>query len=194
MKKILIGGLVGGLVFYIWQSFSWMMLPWHMPKNIPDPEPVVELLQERITEHWVYHFPSFPDEMNDKSLSKDDKKKVWDAVEARYKKGPRIMQMVYLPGGGPFMYSAQFVFGILINIVMATVAAYLLSLASGKLSGYGQRVIFVALVGLIASLSGPITNWNWWLYPAGFIVAVAVDMIIAWVLAGLVIAKIVKPE
>ncbi len=192
MKKIIIGGLLGGLVFYIWQSFSWMMLPWHMPKNIPDPDPVFHMLQERITEPGVYHFPGWPDELDNKNLTKEQRQKIWSDLESKFQQGPRMMQMIYDPSGGPYMNPGQFILGGVINIILGLIVAYLLSLASLQLPGYGQRVLFVALVGLFASIAGPVTNWNWWLYPAGFIFAVAVDMLIGWALAGLVIARIVR--
>lgn len=191
MKKVLIGGILGGIVFMIWQSFSWMTLPWHIPQSIPEAEPLIEMLRQRNMEHGVYVYPGLPDEKI-KNLPTEEQERIWGEVEAQFARGPRIAKLVYLPEGGPMRNPSQFVKGLLVNILMALLAAYLLFQASDRMKGFGDRFKFVLLIGLVAALAGPLTDWNWWNYPTGFILPVALDRIIGWFLVAVVLAVLMK--
>lgn len=37
-------------------------------------------------------------------------------------------------------------------------------------------------------------NWNWFAYPADFTIAAVADKVIAWLLAGVALAAIVRPK
>jgi hypothetical protein len=58
---------------------------------------------------------------------------------------------------------------------------------------YGQRVLFVALLGLIAWLSINVSYWNWYGFPTAFVLGEGIDQVVGWLLAGLAMAKIIRP-
>ena len=55
-------------------------------------------------------------------------------------------------------------------------------------------MLFVFLLGVFASLVGPGADWNWWGFPANFSLAMAGDLLIAWLLVGVVQAALIKPR
>jgi len=55
-------------------------------------------------------------------------------------------------------------------------------------------VAFLAVAGLAASVISDLPNWNWWGYSAAYTAVNLVDYTLTWLLAGLVIAKVAKPQ
>ncbi|HXU11392.1 MAG TPA: hypothetical protein VN898_05460 [Candidatus Binatia bacterium] len=59
---------------------------------------------------------------------------------------------------------------------------------------YWPRVLAVALLGVFAWLSLSVSYWNWYGFPASFILAEGIDQAVGWTLGGLAIARIVPPR
>jgi hypothetical protein len=79
-----------------------------------------------------------------------------------------------------------------VEILEAIAAAFLLSFAA--LSGYWSRVGFVSLVGVAAVLSTNPSYWIWYRFPASYTLAAMVIDLVGYVVAGLVIAAILRPR
>jgi hypothetical protein len=183
MKRILIAGLLGGLAVFVWGFISWAALPWHnatMP-NLPNEEAVVEALRNNIAATGVYQFPGMP--------ANEADSKAW---AEKYQRGP-FGVLIYTAQGTNPMSLKPFIGGLILNFITAMLVAYLLSLTGNNLAGFGQRLLFVALIGIFAALVSHISLWNWMFIPTGYSLVMAVDLVIAWVLAGLVIAWRIKP-
>ena len=72
------------------------------------------------------------------------------------------------------------------------IAAFLLSLT--MLSGYVSRVGFVGALGVLAALSTSPSLTIWYRFPANYTLATMFIDIVGYVVAGLVIAAILKPR
>ena len=70
-------------------------------------------------------------------------------------------------------------------------AAILLSQVSA--AGYGQRVLLVALMGLLPGLQAELPNWNWYGFPASYTMAQLTVHLVGFAIGGLILAKVVKP-
>jgi hypothetical protein len=55
------------------------------------------------------------------------------------------------------------------------------------------RVASVTLVGILASIMTLVPYWNWYGFPNDFTLAQFVEHAAGWLLAGLVLALIVRP-
>ena len=55
-----------------------------------------------------------------------------------------------------------------------------------------KRLGFITVVGVAIALSASLPQWIWCGYPTGFTIAMILDTVVAWILAGAVIAKITK--
>ncbi len=187
MNKVLVPGILGGVVIFVWSFISWVVIPWHaaVMNNIPSGEQVAEILKNDGLEAGFYHHPGMPEEQDENS------QKAWTE---RYMKGPNINFMIYSPVGGAPMDPMQFVRSLFLNILSAMLASYMLLQALGSLNGLMQRALFVTAMGVFVALVYPMAEWNWWNFPGDFTAVAVFDTIITWFLAGLVIAWRIKPE
>ncbi len=189
-RRIIIGGVLGGLVTFIWGAISHVALGLGDAgiKNIPNEAPVLAAMQSNIKEAGFYFFPGRDFSPN---LTKEQKNAVEKAWNEKYLAGPRGI-LVYHPDGEQPMSLRQLLLQLGAEIVAALVAAFLLAQASG-ISSYMGRVGFVLLLGLLPFLMVNFPYWNWYGFPATFTFAQLADKLITYLVAGLVLAAIVKP-
>jgi hypothetical protein len=184
MSKTLVGGIVGGLIVFIWGAISHMVLPLGEAgiQMIPDEDAVVGVLKTSLPNPGVYIFPGM-------EMKKDPTEAEQKAWAEKYRTGPTGL-LVIRSGGeeaiSPKMLATEFVS----NVAGALVAAFLLAKIGGS---YGARVVAVALLGLFGWLALSISYWNWYGFSTPFIVGEGIDQVLGWTFAGLGLAKIVKP-
>ncbi len=184
MKRILVPGIVGGIVMFIWGAVSHMALPIGEMgiQSLPNEEPVVAAMKQSIPAAGLYMFPGMA---SHNEMSKEEQA----AWEAKYKAGPTGL-LVYHPGGEQAMPPMMLVKELLSNIACALIVAMVLSKVGGT---YGSRVVTVALLGLFAWLSVSASQWIWYRFPAAFSIGELIGQVVGWGLAGLAMAKMVKP-
>jgi hypothetical protein len=84
--------------------------------------------------------------------------------------------------------------GLAVMLLAPIVGAWLLSNASARvLSGYGSRLLFFSFIGVVFTLFGVMARFGLAKYPLGAAVALSVHDLVAWVVAGLIIARLVRP-
>jgi len=184
MKKILVPGILGAVVVYIWGMVSWMALPWHNAtmKDLPNGDAIGAALTVSNTPSGVYVYPDMEGQTNGEMASGET---------AATKPKPYIF-MTYVAEG----YAADwkpYVGGFVLNLITAMLVGYLLTKASNTLTQYSHRVMFVTLMGVFAALVSHGAAWNWMLMPANYTLVMVADTIIAWLVAGLVMARFIKP-
>jgi len=179
MKRILIAGIVGGIVLFLWGGLSHMVVGLGEVgvQNLPQAQPVVDALRNTTPQPGFYFFPHV-----DRASQKMDPGAAggpWGIV-------------IYHPSGASQMMTGQLVNECILNIVQALLAAFLLSLAPG-LRGYAWRVGFVFVLGILAAISTNVEYWNWYGFPANYTGAIMLDRLIGFLVVGLIAAALVKP-
>ncbi len=159
---------------------SWAFLPWHVNsfKNLSNADAFVSQMKNTITEPGIYRYPGMPAEATAAALNE---------MAGKYAAGPVISFMIYNPTGVPMMNPLEFVSGFIINYLSAFVAAFLLVNSQFKNKKYFARVFFVLLISVFAALVGPLIEWNWLMFPAAYSFGVALDYLITWCFADLVL-------
>lgn len=180
-KRIVLAGILAGIVVFAWGALSHMVLGLGETgiKQIPNEDTVLATMKGNIIEPGFYFFP-WGDESTPEGM------KQW---EEKYKRGP-IGVLIYQPAGRTPMGPGQLGTELGIDIVAALIAAALLAQAAAV--GFGGRLLFVVLLGLFGAVATNISYWNWYGFPTDYTLAVVADEIIGWTLAGLVLAGIVK--
>lgn len=183
MRSLLVAALLAAVVVTLWGAVSWTVLPWHrmVVEAIPDGEAMAGALAERLPESGLYHHPGLAE-------SGDP-----DARTARYRRGPNINFLVWSVSGSDPFSPWLIGRGFLLNLVAAFLAAALLAAAWPALQGYGSRVLFVALLAGFAALQSRLLDWSWWGFPLDYSLVAALDLVVGWTLAGLVLAWRVRP-
>lgn len=188
MKNILITALLAALVTFIWSSISWMVLPFHNMSihKMKNEDQMIEMMKQNLGKTRVYAFPAMDENNPDKAGQEA-------AIAEKYRTGPMGM-IFYHAEGGEMMDAKQFIFGFLLDFIIAGVSIFLLIFAVDKLPKYLYRVLFVTGIGLIAALSSHIMSWNWMMFPMKYSLLNAADLVATFFFAGLIAAWRIKPQ
>ena len=183
MKQVLIGGLVGGVVFFVYLFISWMVLPFHTMtfSDIEDTKPLAESLQALNLETGLYTVPGMSE---------------WEANEeeflARHEAGPVVPLLIYRAERVPPMSVMMYIKGLILTLLAAFFVAWIMKLALPNLNSYLHRVLIATAFGIFAAAVGPLSMGNWMTFPAGYVWAEVFDQVIGWTLVGLAMAPFIK--
>jgi hypothetical protein len=183
--RILLAGIIAGVVVFIWGALSHMVLGLGSTgiQQLPEEAEIVSVLRGAITKPGFYFFPG----MAEGEVSKEVERR-W---EQALRRGPRGV-LIYHPEGAAPLSPRQLVTELLANIAAALLAAWMLAKAVASLPGLGARIAFVGMLGLFASLVSDVPYWNWYGFPADFTRAAILDQVISWTLAGVVLGAMIR--
>ena len=189
-KKIIIGGVVAGLATFMWGAISHMVLGLGEIgiKQFSNEAPLLAALQANIKEPGFYFFPGMDQSPNQSKEQKAASMKAWND---KYLAGPRGILVYHRDGEQP-MSPKQFLVQLGAQIGIAIIAAIVLAQAT-SLSCYFGRVSLVFLLGLLPFFTIGVPYWNWYGFPTAFTLAELADRLISFLVAGLVLAAMVKP-
>ena len=179
--RMLMAGLVGGIILFLWGFLAWVILPIHKASlhDIPRQDSVITALKSSLSEKGVYPFPSMlPGEQQQ-----------W---EERYRKGP-VGMIVYDPAGSSPTMPSQMAVGFLINIVSAFFVAWFLARSTAFNASYIKRVAYCGMYGIFLVAASTLVMWNWFNEPGDWVTGLIIDYVAGWPLAGIGIAAIMKP-
>ena len=190
MSKILLAGLLGGLALFAWESVAHMALPLGEAgvRGLGEHEtPMLAAFKDHVKEPGFYYFPAPEDKPG---MTADQKGKAMEAAMQRAASEPSGILIVY-PQGRVINLAPRLAIQFAGDVVVMLIAAFLLSRAIG-LKGYGSRVGFVTLMGLIPTLQADMPQWNWYGFPDTYFGAQFLVHIVGFAVGGLVLAKLVK--
>lgn len=188
MGKVIFGGIVGGIIAFIWSFVSWAVLPWHdwTFQSFRNEEFVSWVIKENVKKDGVYVIPHMGDD--EAAFTPKEMKEKYEGEKPV--EGPFVYAQIKRKGVD-FSNPKHYIFGFLTQFIGATLISILLLKATE--AGYGCRLFFVTLVGLIVGVLGHIPNWNWLGGGNLFLLITLADLVITWFLAGLVMAAIIRP-
>lgn len=186
-NRVLAGGLLGGVVVFVWGALSWMLLPWHYMtlQRFSDESAVARVVAANTAHSGVYVLPN-PRREPARQVQGADAAAAPPAASM-----PLMFASVRLVGDIPNMGQAM-AGSLAIQILGGLLAAWLLSMTRGL--SYPRRVLFVTLAGVFAAVVGSLPYWNWWGFSAAYTLVSVADIVIGWFLGGLAIAKLVRRE
>jgi hypothetical protein len=184
MGRVVLGGIAGGIVVFVWGAIAHMALPIGTMgiRQIPSEEKVLGTMKDAIREPGLYFFPGM--DMTKQATKEEEK-----AYEAKLKQGPSGI-LVIRPDGDEGITPHKLGIEAGSNIVAALLAAFVLSQVQAR---YPMRVLVVTLIGVFGFVSISVSYWNWYNFPSDFTLGEAITETVGWFLAGLVMAAIVRP-
>lgn len=123
-------------------------------------------------------------------MTAEQKKAAQAVVMQKMQKGPVMFAAIRREGFGS--YSRGLIVQLLIQMVSALLLTWLVLQTAGL--SYAKRVAFLAVAGLAAGVIADLPNWNWWGFSGAYTAVNIADYTLTWLLAGLVIAKVAKPQ
>lgn len=183
--RTLIGGILGGIVVFFWGFVAHMVLPLQemTVRNLPDEAAVVGPIKSTIKEAGYYLFPGM--DHTHKPTQSD-----MNAWSEKAKLGP-VGVVIVRPEGSEGFTPKLLLTELGTNIVSALLAAFLLAQVRIGTS-YWTRTGLVTLMGVFAFVTILVPYWNWYYYPTDFMATEAIEHVVGWFLAGLVLAAIVR--
>ncbi|HSD26049.1 MAG TPA: hypothetical protein VLL75_02040 [Vicinamibacteria bacterium] len=186
MKRVLLGGILAGLALFAWGAVSHMALPLGEAGVLSMPADregaVVEAMKGAMSERALYFFPGMSRQPT------PEEQKAW---EERVARGPWGI-VAYNPGGGAGMSPRPLAIEILFDVLAGLVAALALTQVAPAV-GFARRVLVVTAFGVFATLAIDGSYWNWYGFPTSYFLAQLVDGVVGAALAGLVLARLLRP-
>jgi hypothetical protein len=179
MKRFFLSTLLGALAAYFWGSVSWMVLSWHdeQTRSFTNESAIIETIKAGAPEPGIYFLPG---------MAGRDQTQWADAVA----EGPFLMATVR-PGSSQRPMWKPMLSSFLAHVLAAFIITILLRVAS--IFTYGGRVVFTAALGFLAGILGHLPAWTWWEVPGKWTAILMADLVIAWLLAGFVMAAFTPP-
>lgn len=177
MKRILIATFTGAAIAFLWSFISWELLPWHQMESFQDQPSFAENIKANAPAHGLYMLPA---------------KRQGDLDAKAITEGPFVYAVVR-PGKleVPWKLSTHLIrsYGIhLAGALIIVLAVYRI-----RASRYISRVSIGTMMGLFAGLTMTLPHGNWFELPSTHVLVHVLDPLIAWTLASLCIAAIIKP-
>jgi hypothetical protein len=180
MKKVLLPGILGGLLVFVWGAVSHMLLPIGAMgfKTIPNNEDaVLTAMKSNIQEPGLYFMPGH--DMSREPTSEEMRK---------YEAGPTAF-LVYHPTGEQAISPGQLTRQALFDVLCGLIAAFIISATVASLT---TRGLMIMLMGLFSWLAISLPYWNWYRFPSAFAIGEGLDSVIGWLLGGFLIAWMIQ--
>jgi hypothetical protein len=196
---IIVGTMMGGFLAFVWGMMAWMMIGIHdsSVRQIPNQEIIAQGLMRDGLKTGFYQYPAMqtmpgPDGKKEKFASKDDEKLGVAHHSALHKQGP-IFSIIYQEKGSEVMTGKVMFTGLFLNMVSAFIMCVILYCSLGIAVHFWQRAMLVFLMAY-QSASAHLLYWNWMQFPWDHTVAMVTDVMIGWILIGLLLAKLIAPQ
>jgi hypothetical protein len=188
MVKKLLAGILGGLAFFGWSSIAHLATGWGETgvQEIPNEQAVINSLKANIPADGFYFFPGtgIPNPTHSQRMASMQQK------AAQNYSGPAGI-LVYHPSQSFGLNVGQLLRELGTNILQVLLAIFLLSQTS--LTSFAARWRFVTVAGVLAAISTNISYWNFYGFPGNYTLAYICMLAMGFVVAGLVVALMVKP-
>ena len=179
--RIIIAAIVGGIIVFVWSAVAHIVTPLGTMGIQSLPDSVTPSLGA-VPSSGMYFFPGM--DMSHRPTPEERK-----AFEQKVKSGPSGV-LVITKSNGATMGPQQLGSELASNVIAALIAAIVVSFMVG---GWFKRAFSVALMGLFGVVSLLVSYLIWYGFPAQYVTGELITEVVGWFLAGLAIAKIVKP-
>jgi len=178
--RIVIAGLLGAVVMFLWQSAAHMVLPiGEMGMRAPKNEDVVlQAVTSGIPEPGIYMLPYLsPEQYKDEAAA--------NAWAEKAKANPFAYVVVARQKADPMTMGTELGIQFVLVLFGALIIACLLAATAWS---FGKRVVGSALVGAFGWLANTVPQWNWYRFPVDYMVGGLIEQAVGWLLAGVAIA------
>jgi F0F1-type ATP synthase assembly protein I len=183
--SLILGGIVGGLVAFMWSSLSWIVLPMHQAAflKFKDEPAVTAAIAQNAPASGVYLLPNA--HANAAELTSAQLRAQEAEASKQWRTGPSAV--VAVRTGGIASMGSSIATHLVTMIVAGLLLAWLVSRTSGL--SYWGKVGFALVVAITGGVLTNVPEWNWWGYSTAYTAAAFVDLVVGWFLGGLIIAK-----
>ena len=183
--KILLAGILGGIVMFIWTSIAHMALPLGEAgiREIPNESAALSTMQSNIGENTgLYIFPGLG---VSKDASRQEKSEAMKHMSEKMAANPSGILMYHAPGR-PFALGKSLGIEFGTELLESILVVFLL--AQTRIGSFPGRVGFVLVAGILAAISTNVSYWNWYGFPCVYTASYMLIQIVGFFLVGIVAA------
>src|SRR5579862_67208 len=190
-KRILLGGILGGVAMFLWSSVAHMILPLGQAgiKEIPNEQPVLSSMQAGLGQaSGLYMFPGMgvgPD------ANRQQRNEAMRDYGQKLAANPSGL-LIYHPPGAPALTGGQLMTEFLTEFVEALLLAFLL--AQTRATTFGSRIGLAIVIALVGVITTNVPYWNWYGFPLSYTLPYAFTQIVGYTIAGIVAASFLKTQ
>jgi len=187
--KILLAGILGGVVMFIWTSIAHMALPLGEAglREIPNESAVLGAMQNNIGEQTGLYI--FPGPGVGKNATRQEKNEAMKHMGEKMATNPSGILMYHAPGR-PFTFGKWLGIEFGTELLEAILVVFLL--AQTSIASFAGRVGFVLVAGILASIATNVSYWNWYGFPCVYTASYMLIQIIGFFLVGIVAAFVLR--
>ena len=187
--RILLAGILGGIVMFIWTSIAHMALPLGEAgiNEIPNESVVLDAMQSSMGDKTgLYIFPGLG---VGKNATREEKNEAMKQMQQRIAANPSGILM-YHPPGRQFAFGKSLAVEFSTEVLQAILVIWLL--AQTRIGSFAGRVGFVLVAGILASITTNVSYWNWYGFPGVYTSSYILIEIVGFVLVGVIAALILR--
>jgi len=184
--RILLAGILGGIVMFIWNFVAHDLLPLGEMgvRLIPNEDAVTSVLQTNLGDNRGFYV--FPSGGLTPGATREQKQAAMKKAEEQMAAG----------AGGVLIYRPKRVFNFpkrlgiefATEVIESLLAVFLL--AQTRITSFGGKVGFVLVTGILASIVTNVPYANWYGFPKTFTLAQMVMTVVGYLLIGIVAALV----
>jgi len=186
--KILLAGVLGGMAMFIWTSIAHLALPLGEAgvSEIPNESAVLSAMQSNIGDQTgLYIFPGMG---VGKNATRQEKNEAMKQIVAKAASGPSGLLMYHATR--PFTFGKWMGIEFATELLEAILVVFLL--AQTHIAGFGGRVGFVLVAGIMTAIATNVSYWNWYGFPSVYIGSYMLIQVIGFLCVGIVAALVLR--
>jgi hypothetical protein len=187
--KILLAGILGGIVMFIWTSIAHMALPLGEAGigEIPNESAVLSAMQSNIGDQTGLYI--FPGPGLGKNATRQEKQEAMKHMGEKIATNPSGILMYHAPGR-PLALGKLLGVEFVAELLEAVLVVFLL--AQTRIASFAGRVGFVLVAGILAAIATNVSYWNWYGFPCVYTASYMFIQIVGFFLVGIVAAFMLR--
>ena len=187
--KILLAGIFGGIVMFIWTSIAHMALPLGEAGlgEIPNESAVLSAMQSNIGDQTGLYV--FPGTGLGKNATRQEKGEAMKHMGEKIAANPSGILMYHAPGR-PLALGKLLGVELGTELLEAILVVFLL--AQTRIASFAGRVGFVLVAGILAAIATNVSYWNWYGFPCAYTVSYMLIQLVGFLCVGIVAALMLR--
>jgi hypothetical protein len=188
--RVILAGVLGGIVMFIWTSIAHMTLPLGQAgiAEIPNESAVLSAMQSNIGENTgLYIFPGLG---VSKDASRQEKSEAMKHMSEKMAVNPSGILMYHAPGR-PFALGKSLGIEFGTELLESILVVFLL--AQTRIDSFAGRLGFVFVAGILTAIATNVSYWNWYgfpgVYTASYVLIQVVGFFLVGIVAGIILRK-----
>jgi hypothetical protein len=187
--KILMAGILGGIVMFIWTSIAHMALPLGEAGigEIPNESAVLSAMQSNIGDQTGLYI--FPGPGLGKNATRQEKDEAMKHMGEKIAANPSGILMYHAPGR-PLALGKLLGVEFGTELLEAILVVFLL--AQTPIASFAGRVGFVLVAGILAAIATNVSYYNWYGFPRVYTASYMLTQILGFLCVGIVAALVLR--